>query len=162
MAAPWVDLVDEDDTGRILFALLEHVAHPAGADTNEHLDKVGAGNREERYVRLAGYRAGEQGLARARRPHEQHALGDLAAEPLKFLWVLEVFDDLFEFLLGLVDPGDVLEGNPPDLFRQKACSALAEAHGTAAAALHLAHEKYPNANQQQHRKPGNQDAKKRG
>ena len=59
MAAHRVDLIDEDDAGCILLALLEHVAHAARADANEHLDKVGAGNREERYVRLAGNRAGE-------------------------------------------------------------------------------------------------------
>ena len=65
-------------------------------------------------------------------------------------------------MLGLVDPGDILEGNPPDLFSQKARPALAEAHRPTAPALHLAHEKYPNADQQQHGKPGNQDAKQRG
>ena len=162
MATHRVDLIDEDDAGRILFALLEHVAHAARADANKHLDKVGAGNREERHVRLAGNRAGEQGLAGARRPDEQHSLRDLAAEPLEFLRIFQVFDDFFEFLLGLVDPGDILESDPPDLLGQKAGPALAEAHGPPAAALHLTHEKYPHADQQQHRKPGDQHAKQRG
>ena len=35
-----VDFVEEDDAGRILFGLLEEVADPAGADADEHLDKV--------------------------------------------------------------------------------------------------------------------------
>ena len=38
---------------------------------------------------------------------------------------------------------------------------LAEAHGAAAAALHLAHEEDPHADQQQHREPGDQDAEQR-
>ncbi len=42
MAADRVDLVDEDDARRVLLALLEHVAHAAGADADEHLDKVRA------------------------------------------------------------------------------------------------------------------------
>ena len=66
MPAHRVDLVDEDDAGRVLLALLEHVAHAARADADEHLDKIGAGDREERHIRLAGDRAGEQGLAGAR------------------------------------------------------------------------------------------------
>ena len=67
MPADRVDLVDEDDAGRVLLALLEHVAHAAGADADEHLDKIGARDREERHVRFAGDRAGEQGLAGAGR-----------------------------------------------------------------------------------------------
>ena len=60
VASDRVDLVDEDDAGRVLLALLEEVAHARGADADEHLDEVGARDREERHVRLAGDR-----LARA-------------------------------------------------------------------------------------------------
>ena len=42
-----VDLVHEDDAGAILLGLLEEVAHAAGANADEHLHKVGAGDREE-------------------------------------------------------------------------------------------------------------------
>ena len=41
MTADGVDFVDEDDAGRVLLGLLEHVAHAAGADADEHLDEVG-------------------------------------------------------------------------------------------------------------------------
>src|SRR3546814_18661430 len=54
MAADGVDLVDEDDARRVLLALLEHVAHAAGADADEHLDEVGARDREERPLGLTG------------------------------------------------------------------------------------------------------------
>ena len=64
MTADRVDLVDEHDARRVLLALLEQVAHARGADADEHLDEVGAADREERHVRLAGDRAGEQRLAR--------------------------------------------------------------------------------------------------
>ncbi len=162
MPADRVDLVDEDDAGRVFLALLEHVAHPAGADADEHLDKVGARDREERHVGFAGDGPRQQGLAGARRPDQQHALGDLAAEALKFLRVLEVLDDLLELLLGLVDPGDVLKGDAPDLLGQKPRPALAKAHRPAAAALHLTHEKDPHADQEQHREPRNQHAEQGG
>src|SRR5205807_8404326 len=44
MAADRVDLVHEDDARRGLFRLLEEIAYARGADTDEHLDQVGAGD----------------------------------------------------------------------------------------------------------------------
>jgi len=52
-------------------------------------------------------------------PTSSTPLGILPPSRWNFLRILQVFDDFFEFLLGLVDPGDILEGNPPDLFCQK-------------------------------------------
>jgi hypothetical protein len=111
MAADRVDFVDEDDAGRVLLGLLEHVAHAAGADADEHLDEVGARDGEERHVGFAGDRAREQRLAGAGRADQQHALGESSAEALEFLRVAQEFDDLLQVLLGLVDAGDVLEGD---------------------------------------------------
>src|SRR5213083_2293005 len=110
MPADGIDLVDKDDAGRVLLALLEHIAYPAGADADKHLDEIRAGNCEERHVRFAGDGAGEQGLAGAGRPDEKHAFRDLAAETLKFLRIFQVLDDFFELLLRLVNAGDVLKG----------------------------------------------------
>ena len=73
MTADRVDLVDEDDARRVLLRLVEHVAHARGADADEHLDEVGARDREERHLGLAGDRAGEQRLAGAGRADHQHA-----------------------------------------------------------------------------------------
>ena len=161
MPAHRVDLVDEDDAGRVLLALLEHVAHPAGADAHEHLDEVGARDGEERHVRLARDGARKQRLAGSGRSDQENALGDLAAEALELLRVLEEVDDLLKLLLGLVDPGNVLEGDPAEAFGQQPGAGLAEAHRLAAAGLHLPHEEYPDADQQQHREPGNQDLEQR-
>ena len=66
-----------------------------------------------------------------------------------------------ELLLGLVDAGHVVEGDAADLLGQQARAALAEAHGLAAARLHLAHEEDPDADQQQHREPGDEDIEQR-
>src|SRR5690554_3850586 len=79
MAADGVDLVDKDDAGGVLLALFEHVAHPAGADTDEHLDEVRTGDREEGNIRLAGDGARQQGLTRARGADKKAALRNLAA-----------------------------------------------------------------------------------
>ena len=94
VAADGVDLVHEDDAGRVLLGLLEEVADAAGADADEHLDEVRAGDREEGDAGLAGDGAGEQRLAGAGRAVEQDALGDAGAERLELLRVLEEFLDL--------------------------------------------------------------------
>src|SRR5690606_764892 len=106
-----VDLVDEDDARRFFLRLLEQVAHARRAHADEHLDEVGAGEREERRARLARHRFGEQRLAGSRRADEQHALGQLAAELGKLLRVLEKIDDFDDFLFGFVEARHVFEGD---------------------------------------------------
>ena len=66
---------------------------------------------EEGGVRLAGDRAREQRLAGPGRAVEQDAVRDPRAELRVALRVLQEVDDLDELVLGLVDPGDVLEGD---------------------------------------------------
>src|SRR5258708_34963991 len=145
----------------VLLALLEHIAAAARADADEHFDKIAARYRKNRHIRFPGNRAGEQGLAGAGRPDQQHALRNLSAKPLKFLRVLQVLDDLLELLLGLVDARDVLKGDTSDLLGQQPRPALAKTHSPATATLHLSHEEDPHADQHEHREPGNQHAKHR-
>ena len=95
LAADRVDLVDEDDAGRVALGLVEEVAHAGRADTDEHLDELRAGDREERHARLARDGLGEQRLACAGRPDEQHALRDACAQGGELLRVLEELDDFF-------------------------------------------------------------------
>jgi hypothetical protein len=78
-----VDLVDEDDRGRLLAGGLEEVADAAGADADEHLHEVRPRDREKRDARLTGDGAREQGLAGAWRPDEQDAFGDLRPDLLE-------------------------------------------------------------------------------
>ena len=107
---------------------------------------------------------GQQGLAGTRRTDHQHAAGDLAAEPLEFARVAQELDHLGDLLLGLLDTGDVGEGDLDLVLAEHAGAALAEGHRApaAGAALHLAHEKDPHADQQQHREPGDEDLHQQG
>ena len=109
--ADGVDLVDKDDAGGHLVGLFEEVADPAGAHAHEHLHKVGAADGEEGHVGLAGHGLGEEGLAGARRAHQQGALGELGADLRVLLGVVEEVDDLHQGLLGLVLAGHILEGD---------------------------------------------------
>ena len=139
LAADRVDLVDEDDARRVLLGLLEQVAHPGGADADEHLDEVRAGDRVERHPGLAGDRAGQQRLAGAGRAVEQHALGDLRAERLVAGRVLQEVLDLVELLDGLVGAGHVGERGLRHVLGQLLGLGLAERHHPVAAALGVVH-----------------------
>ncbi len=156
MTADRVDLVDEDDAGRILLGLLEHVAHARGADADEHLDEVGAGNGEERHVGFARDRARDQRLAGAGRADQQHAARNPPAQALEFAGIAQELDDLLQVLLGLVDAGDVLEGDAAMCLGQHFRARLAKAHRLAGAALHLTRQEDPDADQRDERQPGDQ------
>src|ERR1041384_2752297 len=127
-----------------------------GADVDEHLDEVGAGDREERDVRLAGDGAREEGLAGARRAHQQDALRDLAAELRELLRLLEELDDLVQLELRLVDAGHVLERDLLRAAGEKLRLRLAEREGLVAARLHLAHEEDPEPDEEEERGPGDE------
>ena len=138
--ADGVDLVDEDDRRGVRLGLLEQVTDPAGADTDEHLDEVRAGDRVERHPGLAGDRAGQQRLAGAGRAEQQHALRDLGAERLVLRRVLQEVLDLVQLLDGLVGAGDVGEGRLRRVLGDQLRLGLAEVEHPGAAALHLRHE----------------------
>jgi hypothetical protein len=88
----------------------------------------------------------------------QDAFRDLAAEPLELARVLQEFDDLGNFGLGLVDARDVRKRYADLVLAEQARLALAKGHrpSTAAAALHLPHEVDPDTDQQQDRERADQ------
>src|SRR5262249_3068333 len=145
VAPDGVDLVDEDDAGRVLLALKEEVADARGADADEHLDEVRARDREEGDAGLAGHGAREERLAGAGGPDEQHALRDAAAEARELLRLAQEGDDLLELDLRLLDAGHVVEGDALLVLGEQPRPRLAEAHRLAAAGLHLADEEDPDA-----------------
>ena len=110
VAADGVDLVDEDDGRRLRLGLLEQVADAAGADADEHLDEVGARDREERHAGLAGHGPGEQRLAGARAARRAaRPSGILAPIAWNRAGFCEELLDLLQLLDGLVDAGHVGE-----------------------------------------------------
>ena len=127
LAADRVDLVDEHDARRVLLRLLEHVAHARRADADEHLDEVGARDREERHLRFARDGAREQRLAGAGRADHQHAARDAPAELLELGRIAQEVDQLGDFFLRLLAARDVGEGDGVGRLVQHARARLAEA-----------------------------------
>ena len=77
LAPDGVDLVDEDDGGRLLAGGLEQVTDPARADADEHLHEVRSAHREEGDSGLAGDGTRQQRLAGARRTRRAARLSAL-------------------------------------------------------------------------------------
>ena len=161
MATHGVDFIDEDDARGVLLRLIEHVTHAARTDADEHLDEVRARDREEGHVRFACDSARDERLTGTRRTDEQTAARNASAELLELLRITKELDDLLEIDLGLVDARYVLERDATVPLRQQLCLGLTEAHGPAAARLHLAHEEDPHRNQKQHGEPGEQHVEDR-
>ena len=109
--ADGVELVDEDDRGRVLACLLEELADTCGAEAGEHLDERRRALRVE--VRTGRARDGlrQQRLAGSRRPVKEDAARHSSAETLEALTVTQELDDLLELRLGLVEPGHVRPGD---------------------------------------------------
>ncbi len=135
-----VELVDEDDAGRLGLGLLEHVADAGRADADEHFDEVGAGEAEERHARLAGDGLGQQRFAGARRTDQQHALGNAAAEDLIFFGRAQELDDFAQLFDGLVDAGHVFERDAEIFLGVHLAAAAAEGHRRAGPAQPAHHE----------------------
>src|SRR5258708_13416412 len=101
MATDRVDFIDEDDAGRILLGLLEHVAHAARTDAHEHLDEVRPRDRKERHVGFACDRARQQRLTGAGRPHQQYSARNTPAQPPDLAGIRQEFYNLLPTLLAL-------------------------------------------------------------
>ena len=157
MASNRINLINKNDARRLLFPLNKEVADARSPDPDKHLNKVGTADREERHPGFPGNRPGEQGFSGSGRPDQQDPFGDTPPQTGELFRVFEKGDDFFQLLFGLFHAGNVAERDTLLVFRQQFGPALAERHGLATTHLHLAHEEDPHADQEQHRKPLNQD-----
>ena len=153
-----IDLVDEQQTGRILARLFEHVAHPARADADEHLHKIGTADRKERHPGFAGHGLRHQRFTGTGFADDQAPLRNLAADQLEPQRVLQVIDDLADLLLRLIRAGDIVEVDIQLIRRNHPRLALAEVHGAASGGAHLPHrEEINETDHEQKRQNADQD-----
>src|SRR5690242_18002367 len=151
MAADGVNFIDKDVAGRVLLALLEQVPHAAGADADEHLYEVRAGDGKEGHLGVAGHSARQESFAGSGRADEQNALGNAPAQLLEFLRLAQELDDFAQLFFGLIYAGNIFERNLLLLHAQQPGAALAEAQRLVAAGLHLPDQEEPDGRQQDER-----------
>ena len=102
LAAHRVDLIDEDDTGRGLFRLVEQITHTGSTHAHIHLHEIGTGDRVEGHARLTGAGTGQQGFTGTRRAHQQHAVGNAGTQTVELTGILEELHNFFQLGLFLV------------------------------------------------------------
>mmetsp|Transcript_12337 Transcript_12337/g.18993 ORF Transcript_12337/g.18993 Transcript_12337/m.18993 type:complete len:771 (-) Transcript_12337:482-2794(-) len=107
-----VHLVEEQDAGRGGPRLVEEVAHISLGLAEPHGQQLGALHGDEVRVALVGDGLGQQGLAAAGRPVEEHALGGAHAELLELARVLHgVLHQLLQLALDVLQAADVVPGH---------------------------------------------------
>jgi hypothetical protein len=103
LASNCIEFIDEDNARGAFLCCRKEIANPAGADTDEHLDKLGSGHREKGNVGFACNSLGKQSFASTWWTNEQDASRDLATELLEASWLFKKLDDLDEFCFCLVN-----------------------------------------------------------
>ena len=151
MPADGVNFINEDDARGVFLALIEQVAHAAGAHAHKHFHKIRAADGKERNVGFPGDGARQQGFSGAGRTDQQHPFRDAPAELLKFLRIAQEFDDLLQLFLGFIHAGNIFEGDFFLLRGKQPGAALPERQRLVPARLHLAHHENPEPDDQQER-----------
>ena len=153
-----VDLVDEDDAGRVAFCLLEQVANAGSAYADEHFHKLRAAYGEERHAGLSRDGTGKERLSCAGRSDEQDASRDARAQGLEALGVSQEIDDLFKLFFRLVGPGDILESDVWLVANEHPRPAAPEAEGLVGAPLGLPHHEQEHGAEEDEREEVDEDA----
>ena len=148
-ATDGIDLIDEDDAGRVFIGFLEKVTDTACADTDVELDKIGTRQGEEGNMRFSGDGSREQRLTGSGRAHQKGTLRKSGTDPGVFSGIVQEVDHLHEGFLGFVLTGHILEGDAGILLHIDLRRALADAHGAASAA-HTPHQEACEQPQQSH------------
>src|SRR3990172_230155 len=123
VAAYCVDLVNEDDTGRIALRLVEQVAHTPG---------------------LAGHRLREQRLSSTGGPYQKDALGNASTQRGELLGVLQKLNNFLQLFFGLVHTGHVKERYARPGAAEHTGAALAEVERLVVRSLSLPQEEEDN------------------
>ena len=139
----------------MFFCLFEHISYSRGTNTHEHFDEIRTGNTEKRNFRFTGNCTRQQRLTRSRITAHQYATRNAATQFLKPGRISQEFYQFGNFFLGFLTTSHVRKGHIVIFMIKHSGLAFPKRESTTAAtaSLHLAHEKDPDSNQQQHREP---------
>src|ERR671936_3020097 len=110
-AAEGIDLVEEDDAGRVFLRMAEEVADPSRSDPDEHLHKVGSAQGKVGNTCLACHRPGEERLSGPRRSDQEDAAWHPSTQVAKVGGRPQKLDHLLQLMLCLVNADYVGEGH---------------------------------------------------
>mmetsp|Transcript_52418 Transcript_52418/g.131772 ORF Transcript_52418/g.131772 Transcript_52418/m.131772 type:complete len:282 (-) Transcript_52418:678-1523(-) len=115
LGAQRVQLVEEDDARRRHPRPLEHLTHSLLALAHILVEQLGALDGDQVGPALLGHRLGQQCLAAAGGPVQQHACGDVETEPVEDLWPADgLADGEGELLFERLESADLFPCNVGD------------------------------------------------
>lgn len=104
-----VKLINENDAGRVLLGLFEHVSYSGGADTDEHLNELRCRDGEEGNACFTCYCLRQKCLTCSWWTNKKGPSWNFGSEIGEFRGCLQEVNDLHELFLGFVDSGDSIE-----------------------------------------------------
>ena len=126
-----IQFVHKDDGGGIGFGLFEQVTHAAGANADEHLDKLRGAHAVKRRIGFACHGTRQQGLACSGRSREQYPARNACAQLVILLRVPQKFDYFAQFLFGFFHSSYIFECDLRTFLRITAGFAAAEVQDAA-------------------------------
>ena len=135
-----IDLIDENNAGRILLCFLEKVSHTGSAHTYKHFHKIRTGKGKEGHMGLPGHRLGQKCLSGTGRSHQQGAFWQLRTDLRIFGRVMKEIHHFLQGLLGFILSGHILEGHSGFFLHIGLGLALSDSHHSAAF-VHMPHQK---------------------
>ena len=145
LPAHCVNLVNEDNTRRMLFGGVKQIAHTGSAHAHKHLHKIGAANGEKRHSGLASRGLGQQSLARTRRAVKQHAFRNSRAQLIVLFGRFQKVHHLGKLLDNLVNASHILKGGTLFLIQIEPGPAFTKLHNLAAALPLIKHKEQERA-----------------
>ena len=89
----------------------EEVPHSRRANAHNHLHEL-CGARQKTVPRFSCHRLRQQRLPCAGRTNQEDAFRSGSSQARVLIGVSEEIDDLNQLVLGFIDAGDIVEGNP--------------------------------------------------
>mmetsp|Transcript_81146 Transcript_81146/g.238450 ORF Transcript_81146/g.238450 Transcript_81146/m.238450 type:complete len:242 (-) Transcript_81146:145-870(-) len=163
LTAHRVNLIDEYYAWSRLLGICEEVTHSSCADPSKDLHKLRSGYAEERHASLASHSLRQQGLSRPWRSNQKSPFWDLSAQVRVARCVLQEVDNFYEFLLGPIATGNVIEFDLSVAILHNFCRGLPELKWILAAHARRTATRADTAKEQQQacNEPGNGSGKAR-
>ncbi len=126
LATDGINLIDKDDTWRMLFCLFEEIAHSGRTDTNKHLDKLRTAHTVESNSCFTSDSTRDQGFASTRSPHKQHAFRSTSPHCRKTLRMFQKLDNFLQLHLCLFNSCHILKKDGRTSFAKAFCPRTCE------------------------------------
>mmetsp|Transcript_79622 Transcript_79622/g.161930 ORF Transcript_79622/g.161930 Transcript_79622/m.161930 type:complete len:354 (-) Transcript_79622:755-1816(-) len=126
-----INLINENNAGRLLLGLLEDIADARSSNPNEEFDEFGGRGLDERHSSLTCQSLGHQSLSGAGRASEQDTTRNLCTDLHKALRSFQKVNDLHQLLLCFIDASYVLKLHTSFRLDHDLCLALVSQSGNA-------------------------------